>query len=228
MFCNQHLTIHTKIAVYNAVVISTILCGCETWVPYCHHIRLLESFHIRRLQLILGLHWWHKVTHCEIRSRAVIQSIKSMLLHHQLRWMGNVIRMPDSRLPHRVLYGQLGLGHSSVGQKKRFKDHIKSILKKCNIPFNRLEVLALKRATWRSTCDLECHVLTLNTIELQLSDAVADICMLQCSAQFRILFVNAHIVAENASHALASSATVKPSFNVEEEVVVIRNGWTPK
>ena len=75
---------------------------------------------------------------------------------------------------------------------------------------------------------LECHTLTLNTIELNLSDSVADTSMLQYSAQFRILFINAHFVADNASYALASSATVKPTFNVEEEVVVIRNGCTPK
>ena len=53
VFGNIDLTIHTKIAVYNAVVISTILYGCETWVQYRRHIKLLESFHIRRLQLIL-------------------------------------------------------------------------------------------------------------------------------------------------------------------------------
>ena len=73
---------------------------------------------------------------------------------------------------------------------------------------------------------LECHTLTMNTVELQLSGA--DISMLQCSAKFLILFINAHFVADNASHALASSATAKPTFNVEEEVVVIHNGWTPK
>ena len=77
---------------------------------------------------------------------------------------------------------------------------------------------------------LECHALTLNTIELQLSDAVADAVadpsMLQCSAQFRIMFINAHFVVDNAFHALASSGTVRPTFNVEEEVVVIRNEWT--
>ena len=106
VFGSQNLTIHTKIAVYNAVVISTILYGCETWVPY-RHIRLLESFHIRRLQLILGLRWWHKVTHSEIRSRAGIPSIESMLLHRQLRWLGNVIRMPHGRLSNCVLYGKL-------------------------------------------------------------------------------------------------------------------------
>ena len=73
---------------------------------------------------------------------------------------------------------------------------------------------------------LECHTLTMNTIVLQLS--VADISMLQCSAQLRILIINAHFVVDNATHALASSATAKPTFNVEEEVVVIRNGWTQK
>ena len=75
---------------------------------------------------------------------------------------------------------------------------------------------------------LECHTLTLNTIKLQLSDAVADTSMIQCSAQFLILFVNVHFVADNASHALASSAAVKPTYNIVEGVVVIHNGWTPK
>ena len=93
------------------------------------------------------------MTHSEIRSRAGIPTIESMLLHRQLRWLGHVIRMPRSRLPHCVLYGQLRLGSRSVGgQRKRLKDHIKSIHKKCNIPFSRLETLVSKRATWRSTC----------------------------------------------------------------------------
>ena len=152
MFGNQNLTIHTKIVVYNAVVISTILYGCETWVPYRRHIRLLESFHIRRLQLILGLRWWHKVTHSEIRSRAGIPTIVSMLRHRQLRWLGHVIRMPHSRLPHCVLNGQLKLGRRSVGgQNKHFKDHIKSILKSATFLLAGWR-LASNRSTWRSTC----------------------------------------------------------------------------
>ena len=75
---------------------------------------------------------------------------------------------------------------------------------------------------------LECHALTMNTIVFQLSDAVAAFSMLQSTAHFRIPIINAHFVADNATHALASSATAKPTFNVVEEVVVIRNGWTPK
>ena len=159
-----------------------------------------------------------------------IPSIESMLLHRQLRWLGHVIRMPHSRLPNCVLYGQLRLGHRSVGgQKKLFKDHIKSILRKGSVLFNRLKFLASIRATWRSTCALGmCFTSMLNAIELQLSDAVADTSMLQCSTQFLILFINAHFVADNASHVLASSATVRPTFKIEKEVVVIFNGWTSK
>ena len=160
--------------------------------------------------------------HSEIRFRAEIPTIESMLLHRQLRWLGHIIR-----LPHCVLYGQLRLGHRSVGgQKKRFKDHIKSILKKCNIPFSRLETLASNRATWRSTCAFGMSYFDDEYFELQLSDA--DISMLQCSTQFRILFINAHYAPDNASQALASLPTAKPTFNVEEEVVIIPNGWTPK
>ena len=169
------------------------------------------------------------MTHSEIRSRAGIPSIESMLLHRQLRWLGHVIRMPDSRLPHCVLNGQLRLGHRSVGgQKKRFKDPIKSILKNCNIPFNRLAALASNRATWRSTCTFG-----MSGFNAEYDRAAAlrrnnrhQHAVVLC--QFRILFINAHFVADNASHALASSPTVRPTFNVEEEVVVIRNGWTPK
>ena len=95
------------------------------------------------------------MTHSEIRSRALIPSIESMLLHRQLRWLGHIIKISGSRLPHCVLYDQLKLGHRSVGgQKKRFMDHIRSILRKCNIPFSRLVDLASNRATWRSTCTI--------------------------------------------------------------------------
>jgi len=51
--------------------------------------------------------------------------------------------MPGNRVPRRLLYSELSCGRRSVGgQKKRFKDHIKSLLSKCWIPFDRLEELA--------------------------------------------------------------------------------------
>ena len=85
VFLNRNLAIATKIAVYKAICISILLYGCESWTPYRRHIKTLEAFHIRCLKSILGIHWWHKVTHVEIRHKAAgIDSAEHLLLQRQL------------------------------------------------------------------------------------------------------------------------------------------------
>ena len=152
-----------------------------------------------------------------------------MLLHRQLRWLGYIIRMPDSRLPHCVLHGLQRLGHRSFGgQKKRFYDHNKSIPKKCSILFSWHEALASNRATWRSTYafGMSCF-----DAEYDQVAALGRSCRHQLAAVLLPIpdsVHNAHFVADNASVALACSAAVRPSFNDENEVVVIRSGFSPK
>lgn len=43
------LNLHTKISVYQAVVMTTLLYSCETWPIYTRNIRMLEAFRIRWL-----------------------------------------------------------------------------------------------------------------------------------------------------------------------------------
>ena len=73
---------------------------------------------------------------------------------------------------------------------------------------------------------MECHILMLNTILLQLSDAIADTSMSQYHAHFQVLFTSIQFVADDATHSLASTVTEELTFRNEEEVVVICNGWT--
>jgi len=115
--------------------------------------KVLEAHHIRCLQGIIGTRWWHRKTHTEIRSKANIESAEYLLLQRQLRRLGHVIRMPSNQLPRRLLYGELLLGQRSVGRPKlRYSDHVRSLLRKCNIPEADLEVLAADRELWNSTC----------------------------------------------------------------------------
>ena len=153
VFQNRNLTISTKAAVYKAVCLSTLLYGSETWTPYQRHIHSLEDFHIRCLQRILGLTWEDRVPYIDIYDRTNTPSITVLLGQKHLRWVGHVIRMPAHRLPRQILYGQLLDGQRSAGgQKKRYKDHIKTLLKKCDIKPPALESLAVDRHTWCSTC----------------------------------------------------------------------------
>ena len=58
---NSNLTTKTKMAVYNACVISTILYGSEALTTYSKQERKLNSFHLRSLRCILGISWRNKV-----------------------------------------------------------------------------------------------------------------------------------------------------------------------
>ena len=151
VFLNRNLTVSTKAAVYKAVCLSTLLYGSEAWTPYQRHVRILERFHIRCLQRILGLTWEDRVPYVDIYDRTQTPSIQVFLAQRHLRWVGHVIRMPAQRLPRQILYGQLQEGFRSPGgQRKRYKDHIKTLLKRCAIQPSALEDLAADRHTWRS------------------------------------------------------------------------------
>ena len=55
VFQNKNLHLNTKICVYQAICITTLLYSCEAWVTYSRHIKSLEQFNIRCLQPILGI-----------------------------------------------------------------------------------------------------------------------------------------------------------------------------
>ena len=73
-----------------------------------------------------------------------------MLRKTQLRWAGHIVRMPDERMPKRILHGELMTGaRSHGGQMKRFKDSLKAFLKDFGIDHNLWEKTAQNHAAWR-------------------------------------------------------------------------------
>jgi transcription termination factor 2 len=153
VFHNRNITLTTKVMVYNAVVLSSLLYGSETWTLYCHHLRSLENFHNASLRKILGVTWKDKVPVTEVLRRTKSVSVENIIYRSHLRWIGHLIRMDDSRLPKQLLYGELSVGTRSVGrQLKRYRDQSLAVLKACHISSTNLEALAKDRDAWRETC----------------------------------------------------------------------------
>lgn len=145
------LSINTKLKVYKAVVLPSLLYGCETWTVYSRHSKQLNAFHMRCLRNLLRIKWQDKVPDTEVLQRAESESIHASLLRSQLRWAGHVHRMDDSRLPKRLLYGELSTGKRPLGRPKlRYRDNLKASLKHCNIPHTSWEKTADDRSAWRS------------------------------------------------------------------------------
>ena len=110
---------------------------------------------------------------------------------------------------------------------KRFQDHIKTILKKCDVLFDRRRLFHQSELPGDLPLPMECYIVMRNTIVLQLSYAILDTSMTKRSAHFQSPLSSVNFVADNATDALAYTATMKLTLNDEEEYLVIRNGWTP-
>ena len=57
VWSNKKLTESTKIQVYGACVLSTVLCGNESWTLHPRQEKQLNTFHMRGIQRILNITW---------------------------------------------------------------------------------------------------------------------------------------------------------------------------
>ena len=87
---NGMLTINTKMKVYQACVLSTLLYGSEAWTLYAHQERRLSTFHLRCLRRLLDLTWQDHITNIDVLAKAGMASMHSMLTTRRLRWLGHV------------------------------------------------------------------------------------------------------------------------------------------
>ncbi|XP_019625432.1 PREDICTED: uncharacterized protein LOC109470795 [Branchiostoma belcheri] len=113
---NAMLTTNTKLVVYKACILSTLLYGSEAWTLYSHQERRLNAFHMRCLRRILGISWQDRVPNKDVLTQAGMTSMYALLSQRRLRWLGHVSRMDDGRIPKDVLYGELATGARPAGR----------------------------------------------------------------------------------------------------------------
>jgi len=134
--------------VYVTVVLTILLYGCETWTLYRHNIRKLDQFYMRCLRRIAHIQWKDKVPNTEVPQICNLTGIEVLLMTAQHRWIGDVTRMEDTRLPKITFYSELEHGtRSHGGQLKRYKDMLKMNMRACNLPPNELENLTADRSS---------------------------------------------------------------------------------
>ena len=144
------IRLDTKLKVYRSVVLPTLLYACETWTVYQQHAKRLNHFHTSCLRKLLKIKWQDRIPDTEVLKRAGMQSVHTLLKLAQLRRTGHATRMPDERLPKKILYGELqDEKRSHGGQKKRYKDTLKASLKDFNIPTESWGQTAQDRTKWR-------------------------------------------------------------------------------
>nr|VZI32078.1 unnamed protein product [Spirometra erinaceieuropaei] len=163
---NRHgLQLSTKLKMYKTVILPTLLYGAETWTVYAKQARCLNHFHFSGPRRILRLKWQDRIPDTDVLERTGIFSIYAILRQMQLRWSGHLVRMDDERLPKRLFYGDVATGsRHQGGQIRRYKDTLKSSLKRLQINPTNWEELALDRPTWRRTVKAGAAIYEANRI----------------------------------------------------------------
>lgn len=137
---------HQNVYLYQACVLSTLLCGSELGPPKWDRTPLelfpfaMPQAHPRR-QVARPYHQqWD------------IPSMPSLCSQRRLRWLGHVHRMDDGRIPKKVLFGQLKTGVRKAGRPAlRFMEANKRDLKTCEIDPSNRDDAASERARRRRT-----------------------------------------------------------------------------
>ena len=108
-----------KCTLYKVIVQSTLLYAGETWAYPKQQVHRLEVFQMKCLRKICKVSLKDKVTNNSILSLCNIARAANIVSHRRLRWLGHLARMPNDRLPKRVLFGHMdGSGVRGRSQKQ--------------------------------------------------------------------------------------------------------------
>ena len=151
---NRNIQISTKIRIYKAAVLTVLLYGSEVWNTTKAQLHRLEVFHQRCLRKIFRITWKEHVKNVDVLERAHIQSIEVMLGANRLRWFGHVSRMPEERLPRRLLQWTPTHGKRSRGRPKKswltcVREDASLFTGRDNITVEDMLGLASDRVGWR-------------------------------------------------------------------------------
>jgi hypothetical protein len=100
----QHtISLRARVQLYLIMVTSVLLYGCESWALTRQQLADLEVFHRCRLRMMLGVRRARDISTADLLARCKVVSVATLIARRQLRWLGHVARMADTRLAKRML-----------------------------------------------------------------------------------------------------------------------------
>nr|VZI49465.1 unnamed protein product [Spirometra erinaceieuropaei] len=94
---NRHgLPLSTKLKIYKAVILPTLLYGAETRTVYTKQARRLNHLHLSCLRRTLTLRWQDRIPDTDVLERTGILSIYTMLRQMQPHWSDHLVCVGSS------------------------------------------------------------------------------------------------------------------------------------
>ena len=149
VWSRREISLKTKVQIYRAVVMSTVLYGAEAWTCTDKDYAKLNVFHTKRLRAIIGKSR-DEISNEKLFKLTKLCPFEMYVRKARLRWAGHVSRMDDSRLPKKVLFGDIvGKGEARRGNPgKKWFGCFQEDLELVDIKFGQWTVKAKDRNSW--------------------------------------------------------------------------------
>ena len=93
----EHLSLQTKLRLYNSLVVPVLLYGSDTWTLTNQELPRLQAFHMRNQRLILSIKWHDRIRNVEVAKRTGFQHIGTTIQLRRHALFGHVVRLhPDT------------------------------------------------------------------------------------------------------------------------------------
>jgi hypothetical protein len=153
---NKRLNYKIKIRLYEALVMTTLLYGAETWPMTVVNMKRLEAAHHRWQRKILGIVWRDKIRNEEVRRRTGMEKLEDIIKKRRLKWLGHVHRMGQNKIPRQALKWNPTDGKRKRGRpRKNWKTTVCKDLEDMGLTWEEAENAAEDRLGWRS-CVARC------------------------------------------------------------------------
>ena len=104
---SRRVCLRKRSAIYVVTVLTILLFGSESWACREDLLQKLEVFHnqcVRDMcQVTRHMQWKRRIRTKTLLRRTKLPTIREMVASRQLRWVGKVARMDDSRTPKQLM-----------------------------------------------------------------------------------------------------------------------------
>ena len=151
VWTTKDISTHTKLNVYEVLVLSVLMYNSETSVLREEDKRRVRVFEMACLRKILGVTKMDRLHNTSIRERVGYQEdIVLKIQRRRLRYFGHISRMEMSRYPYMALHGRVHGTRGKGRPRKRWSDMISQDCLDAEMTLEMVHRKANDRQGWRN------------------------------------------------------------------------------
>ena len=158
VFSNRNVSFAAKKQVHEALILSILLYGAESWSLTEDLFNKLRVFHSRCIRAMCRVNrthtWKHHISNEDLRTRTGLKEIDTYITKRQLRWAGHVARMDMDRLPRKMISSWARNKRPQGCPKFTYGRGLVKALKKANIDITTWSDQAKDWILWRNLVKL--------------------------------------------------------------------------